>query len=123
MAEQIITKTCAKCKQIKPLSEFHKSKVTKDGLVRECKDCKRERMSQYAKTEKGRFIRKRATTKYQRTEKGKKACNKYLQTKKGRAKQKRSGKQYRTKYPERIIANRTVNHAIRAGKLPRPNTL
>ena len=36
------TKVCTKCKEHKPLNEFHKSKKYKDGLHYECKSCKKE---------------------------------------------------------------------------------
>lgn len=35
-------KTCYKCKQNKPLSEFWKNKLTKDGFQIYCKDCCRK---------------------------------------------------------------------------------
>ena len=36
------TKKCSKCKQEKPLSEYHKKTGRKDGLKSSCKDCCRE---------------------------------------------------------------------------------
>ena len=44
---------------------------------------------------------------------------KYRQTKQGKANTKR----YHNRHPERIKIKNLVNHAIRAGKLPRPDTL
>ena len=35
------TKTCSKCKQSKPKSEFYICKGKKDGLQSQCKDCKK----------------------------------------------------------------------------------
>lgn len=34
------TKTCSECKVEKPLGEFHKNKLTPDGLARKCKACR-----------------------------------------------------------------------------------
>lgn len=34
-------KICSKCKQEKPLDEFHKNKNTKDGLAGDCKECRK----------------------------------------------------------------------------------
>jgi len=34
-------KTCSKCQEIKPLSEFHKNKTKKDGLNSFCKSCQK----------------------------------------------------------------------------------
>lgn len=33
------SKTCTKCKETKPVSEFHKRRDSKDGLVYRCKSC------------------------------------------------------------------------------------
>ena len=35
-------KVCRKCKQEKPLTEFHNNKLTKDGLENRCKSCRKE---------------------------------------------------------------------------------
>ena len=35
-------KTCSKCKEAKPYSEFNKSKVMKDGYQNQCNTCRRE---------------------------------------------------------------------------------
>ena len=36
-------KLCTRCKLMKPLSEFHKYAVSKDGLKSECKECNSKR--------------------------------------------------------------------------------
>lgn len=41
MSEEITTKRCAKCGEVKPVSEFYKSKESKDGLQSYCKECHR----------------------------------------------------------------------------------
>ena len=35
-------KKCCKCKEKKPLTEFHKMKRAKDGLQFKCKSCRRK---------------------------------------------------------------------------------
>ena len=42
-------KTCTKCKEEKPRSEFHKNKSNKDGLQNQCKGCVRQDKKQYYK--------------------------------------------------------------------------
>lgn len=40
-------KVCSKCNHSKSLSDFHKSKKSKDGLASSCKDCKRKLNADY----------------------------------------------------------------------------
>lgn len=37
-------KRCTCCKQSKPLSEFHKRTLSRDGLAARCKPCRNEEM-------------------------------------------------------------------------------
>ena len=41
------SKTCTKCKETKPVSEFHKSRSTKDGLACRCKSCANAAKARY----------------------------------------------------------------------------
>ena len=75
-------KTCSKCKQTGPLSEYYKGQY-------QCKTCCNKHQKKYRRTEQGKATIKR----------------------------------YRIRHPERIKIKNIVNHAIRAGKLPRPDTL
>jgi len=106
MAEQIITKRCWKCKEIKPLSEYHKAKRYKDGHNNLCKICNLEQSSINAKTPK----RKASLKQYERTKIGKKVRSKI-------------GKRFRGRFPERSKAKDAVNHAVAAGILPKIKTL
>jgi hypothetical protein len=45
----------------------------------------------------------------------------YRQTSKGRATQARSDQRYYARYPERRKANNVVNHAVRDGRLVKPD--
>jgi len=81
MAELSITKQCTACKEIKPISEFHKDRSRKDGLQRKCKICRKA----YDQTEKGKAVRQV----YQQSEQGKVVRFRYLQSEKGKAYQKR----------------------------------
>ncbi len=42
-----VMKKCYRCKETKPLSEFHKNKHRKDGVQTRCKSCKKETDAQY----------------------------------------------------------------------------
>jgi len=102
MSEAIISKCCTKCKKKKPVFEFHKDRSTKDGLLRWCKSCQKA----YCQTDKGKAVNHKATAKYLKTPKGKATM-----------------KRFYTRNPNYAKATNAVNHAIRDGKLPRPDSL
>ena len=56
-------KRCKKCNELKSLQEFHKHKLTKDGLRGECKSCRRKRDRVYRQTPAGRAASKRSNKK------------------------------------------------------------
>jgi len=111
MAEQIITKRCCKCKEIKPLSEFSKDQSSKDCYQPHCKICRK----QYRQSEKGKASHKR----YNQSKKGKACQKRYANSKKGKA----TVLAYTVRYPERIKARQVVNAAIKEDRLPRPDSL
>lgn len=45
-------KTCTKCKETKPVSEFYKNQKLKDGLTYECMVCTKERQRRYREANK-----------------------------------------------------------------------
>jgi hypothetical protein len=55
-----LLKQCAKCKELKEESEFHKNNRNKDGLHSYCKKCNYEASKEYNGTEKGKQNVKRA---------------------------------------------------------------
>ena len=126
MSETTITKTCRTCKQTKSVSEFYKAKRNRDGYANQCKICDLKQYAKYAKTEKGKQARRRAEQQRAKTEKRKMAQTKYnkkyRRTENGKAIQAEALKRYAQKHPERLKAKRAVENAIKAGKLPRPDT-
>jgi len=153
MAEQIITKRCSKCKQIKPLSEFHKNKAAKkDGLTCACKQCKsekhrywykhkggREYKRQYGQTEKYKICNRRCQQNWHNSERGKQIRieygRKYRSTTNGKQAHKKAnnkwyknkGKQcYRRKYkenPNQFKAYKAIQVAIKNGNILSPKLL
>lgn len=132
MSEQIITKRCPRCKEIKSLSEFYKCRTTKDGHQSYCKICLTKRNTERDQSQKGKAMRKR----YRESKKGREvqkcAQRKYRQSQHGKEKRKSSRetkkykiweKQYNLKHNERVQAKNAVAHAIRTGKLIRPDSL
>ncbi|EXI90447.1 MAG: hypothetical protein AW11_00802 [Candidatus Accumulibacter regalis] len=57
------TKVCVKCKQEKPLLEFHKNSRSADGLHSYCKECNRAQALAHIKAEKARKALLRAAKK------------------------------------------------------------
>lgn len=43
------TKVCTKCKKEKPATEFHKLRLSKDGLRNRCKECRKADSAEYVK--------------------------------------------------------------------------
>lgn len=39
---QYITKCCSTCKEVKPISDFHKNRTQPDGFMGQCKECRNE---------------------------------------------------------------------------------
>jgi len=89
-------KTCGKCKEEKPLSEFNKNKNTKDGLCSDCRECKR----QYYKENKEKIKRQGAKYYKENTEKIRQRHAKYYKENAEKCKQQR--KEYREENKEKI---------------------
>lgn len=49
-----VLKECYKCSQLKPLAEFHKNKVARDGRRTDCKQCVKSRREAFYKNHPGR---------------------------------------------------------------------
>jgi hypothetical protein len=99
-----MSKTCSKCKQSKPLSEFRKNPNHKDKRQSQCK-----------------FCQKQCDKLYRQTEDYKKSQRQYQKSKKGKIVRFQIGQRTRKKYPERIKARHFVNHAIEKDELKSPN--
>ena len=134
MAKVIITKRCSRCKKRKPLTQFSKNRTQKDGHQSCCKICALSLNRDYRQTEKGKATEKR----YAQSQKGKanRQCAMRLYKDRHPERHKSSEKRYRqsekkkealkrycARHPERAKAVQAVNNAIRAGILPRPDSL
>lgn len=93
-------KTCAKCKEVKPLEEgFHKNKKTKDGYLGTCKVCRIKEQRTYRKSGKGR-------TKDNRYNNSPKRYKRLYD--------------YWGKFPEKKYCQDVIGRALRDSKIVRP---
>jgi len=106
MAEQIISKRCTKCNEIKPTTEFYKNSMYKDGFIGWCKTCKKK----YSQSEKGKSVHRTGSKRHSRT-------------KKGIATKKRYYEKHKEENRPQKLARRAVELAIGKGQLPRPDSL
>lgn len=104
--------------QPQPIDNFSRHKRNPDGRQSWCKACMRKTNARWGATPNGRASK----AKYKRTDKGRATERRYQQSehKKSIRKQKLL---HDTSYRNRLRARTATNHAIRAGTLPRPDTL
>jgi ribosomal protein S27AE len=108
-------KTCFKCRQIKPLTEFYKHSAMGDGHLNKCKSCTRAdvRNNRQAKADQYReFDRQRAQLPH-RVE----ARKAYAQTEAGKQSKLRYLRSFRERQPEKDDARHQVAYALRTGRL------
>ncbi len=113
----MLNKQCGSCKEIKPLSDFHKRKKGKDGRQSYCKICDAKATSKYLKSEKGKLYMKQ----WGSSEAGFNSYRKYLEGK-GKQKHVQYARQQREKYPDKCKARTHINNAIRRGDIKRPDS-
>lgn len=132
MAEQIITKSCNKCKLPKTPTEFSKSKQMKGGYRNDCKICQSKYQKEYNQTEKGRKAQKKGQKRYRQTEKCKIRNRRYNQSQKRKLARKRyqitekyklTRKNWHIQNPQYKKALNAICCAVKVDKLPRINTL
>lgn len=114
-------KTCAKCKQTKPLAQFGRDRSRKDGLTCWCKMCKniadRERYRADPEKENAR------TSQYQKNNRAKANAWKRKWRKANPEKILATKVRYRRKHTDRDKARAAVSRAVRCKKLPAVTTL
>jgi len=91
-------KTCNKCKQTKPLSDFHKDKKGKFGVARRCKDCVNEYSKQYRSSRREEMKQRSADWRARNPDKVLKHRREYYQ--KNSPRMKEYVKQYLKDHPE-----------------------
>ena len=128
MSNSIQTKYCPKCKQIKPTTEFHKNRSSKDGYQGYCIICTRI----YSQKPTIKVSSQKAKRKYKKTDKGKKSIERDNLSEKGGARKRRynrstkgkaARKRFWDRHPNQYKARNALRVAILTGKLPKVNTI
>jgi ribosomal protein S27AE len=101
--------TCKDCGQNKPEDAFYKHPAMARGILNQCKECKKA----YQRTHHQLKMKDPAWVTKERARQVAKVCSPV-----GMARMRR----YRKEYPERYAAHRTLNHAVRDGKIIKPET-
>ena len=112
-------KTCTRCGDTKPLTEFYRATAKKDGHETRCKVCARTQVLAYNQTDGAIPLRRIRIARYLRSEKGKAATQRYL----GSAKDKQARRRYRQQNREKINARARVWRSMKAGILPKPSEI
>ena len=95
----MLTKKCTKCESEWPadLDHYYKDQSKKDNLSSSCKRCHSIYDKNRPITDNMRKIRRKASRRYKRTDKGKEAEKRYVSTPKGRDKLKRASRKHALK--------------------------
>jgi len=111
MLETIMYKSCSKCKESKPISEFYKDRSRSDGVQYVCKDCNRA----YEQTDARKAFRRI----YRKTQTCRTINRRYDHSEKGKARSKRRYLKDKQKYQ----ARNAVNYAVAMGTIPAVTTM
>lgn len=112
-------KTCTKCLEGKPESDFYKDSRKSSGLMSACKLCHALMVQKYQGTAKGVEALRVATAKYSQTSKAKERDARYYASEKGLAKGRRNSLRQKELHPTKVTARYRVKAAIKSGKLVR----
>jgi len=114
MSEQIITKQCTKCKEVKPFSKFNICTNNPFGYQAYCKVCQKQYSKQHLQTERGRELHRQNSARRRCSLKGQEYHRKYNRSKNAR----QSYKSYCIQNPEKRKAKDAVNNAILRNGMP-----
>jgi len=111
------TKKCTKCKQVKPVSDFHKDKGKKDGLSWHCKLCAKAKVKEWQQNNRERVNNGQNKRRNANPEKHRAYKRKWNKSHLDSVK--KTVGSYRKNNPERVRAWEVVNRHLREGRLVR----
>jgi hypothetical protein len=123
---------CSKCKQDKPVDDFHKNRSRPSGYAHECKACKNKYISEW-KSDNAAHVKDYAKRYRAQNADPIKECKKrwqknneshvkeyqeaYQQSERGKKAQKAAKIRHRMKHADHCYARDAVNHAIKRGEI------
>ena len=108
-------KSCVRCGEIKPLTDFHRRSSSKDGRRGDCKACHLIACAERRKTASWKATRDA----YQKTDAYRESQKAYRRTGKGRAATRRGNAVHQSLNPFKYRAKAAVYREIRAGRMRR----
>jgi hypothetical protein len=113
--KRLIFRKCTTCKLNKEINSFYPHKSSKGGRLSKCAVCKRNEVNEYRKNNENKvkeYDRERG-----RTEKRLKRVREYAKTDKGKAARLKASRLWKERNKEKYDAHRKVGYAIKTGKL------
>ncbi len=111
-------KTCSRCDEAKPETEYTKDKKRKDGLDMYCKACKSAKGNAYYAANRDKERVRKAKFYKEHTGKVMERINKYRATTHGKEIIAKHNKRWASTNRDKLLAQRAMNLAVKAGKFP-----
>lgn len=112
-------KTCIRCKESKPYSEYYKHNKMADGHLGRCKECHKSEMRRN-RGENVEYYRAYDAYRFLNDPKVKERHKRYQATDAGKASVSGSKNKFIRENPEKRAAHILVGHAVRSGRLVKP---
>lgn len=112
-------KTCFKCGEEKPLTDFYKHKQMADGHLNKCKECTK-RDSKNNRDKNVEYYREYDAWRYKNDPKVKDRHVRYRKTEPCKASERKSRARWIERNPEASAAHVILNNAVRRGNISKP---
>lgn len=112
-------KTCKRCGEFLPLSEYYTDKTTKDGKRGKCKGCIRAESNEWKRQ--NPELTKQSRAYYQKSHRAQSRAYSANYKRRNRAVVTAKYRQFRKDSPEKHRAQKAVRAAVREGKLVKPS--
>lgn len=112
-------KTCIRCGEVKPYSEYYVHKQMSDGYLGRCKDCHKSEMRRN-RAENADYYRAYDAYRFKEQPQVRERHKRYQATEAGIESIRKSTAKFIQENPEKRLAHRMVQNAVRSGVLKKP---